>query len=136
MTACKIYQPMLCACGPGVSVVSPGHSADALHHDWNYAGPGAAGHHPCLRLPGGRAHAHVRLRGRIRPGHALRPAPQQSEDRVFRNRMSERAALHGHPEAGVPSAADGRHVYVSSAVRTLPGSGGWHLHPGLPHVQD
>lgn len=127
---------MLCTCAPGVSVVSSGHSADAFHHDWNYAGPGAAGHHPCLRLPGGRAHAHGRLRGRIRPGDALRSRPQQSEDCVFRNRMSERATLHSHPEAGVPSTADGRHVHVSSAVRTLPGSRGWHLHSGLPHVQE
>lgn len=117
-------------------MVSPGHSADALHHDWNYAGSGAAGHHPCLRLPGGRTHAHGRLCGRIRPGDALRSPPQQSEDCVFRDGMSERAALHGHPEAGVPSTADGRHVYVSSAVRALPGSRGWHIHSGLSHVQE
>lgn len=128
------HPDMLCL--PGLSVVSAGHPRHAVHPHRSDAGAGAPVHHPALCLRGGHPHASVRLRGRLRPGHALRPASQQPPVCLLGDRMPERAAVHRHPEAGLPPSADGRDVHVPSAVRPVPSSRGRHFHPGLQDVQE
>lgn len=120
----------------GFPLVSAGHPGDAVRPDRRDAGAGAALHHPSLRVCGGRPDASVRVRRGLRPGRAVRPAPQQPQVCLPGDGVSERAAVHRHPEAGLPSSADGWDVHVPSAVRALPGSRGWHLHPGLQAVQE
>ena len=89
-------------CLPGLSVVSAGHPRVAVHPHRSDAGAGPPVHHPALRLHGGHPHASVRLCGRLRPGRALRPASQQPPVCLLGDRMPERAAVHRHPEAGLP----------------------------------